>query len=59
MIARLPGVTAVQDTGTLTDVYAYKSPLIPRIETNAISVDAATLGSARRRRDQHRAGPSS
>jgi putative ABC transport system permease protein len=43
MIARLPGVTAVQDTGTLTGVYAYKSPLIPTIETNAISVDAATL----------------
>jgi putative ABC transport system permease protein len=44
MIARLPGVTAVQDTGTLADAYAYKSPLIPKIETNAISVDAATLG---------------
>jgi putative ABC transport system permease protein len=44
MIARLPGVTAVQDMGTLADVYAYKSPLIPAIETNAISVDAATLG---------------
>jgi putative ABC transport system permease protein len=44
MIARLPGVTAVQDTGTLADVYAYKSPLIPTIETNAISVDAETLG---------------
>jgi putative ABC transport system permease protein len=43
MIARLPGVTNVQDTGTVTGVYAYKSPLIPKIETNAISVDAATL----------------
>ena len=43
MIARLPGVTAVQDTGTVTGVYAYKSPLIPSIETNAITVDAATL----------------
>jgi putative ABC transport system permease protein len=43
MIARLPGVTAVQDTGTLAGVYAYKSPLIPTIETNAISVDATTL----------------
>jgi putative ABC transport system permease protein len=43
MIARLPGVTAVQDTGSLAGVYAYKSPLIPKIETNAISVDAATL----------------
>jgi putative ABC transport system permease protein len=44
MIARLPGVTAVQDTGTVSGVNAYKSPLIPPIETNALSVDAATLG---------------
>ena len=44
MIARLPGVTAVQDTGTLGGVSAYKSPLIPTVETNALSVDAATLG---------------
>ncbi len=44
MIARLPGVTAVQDTGTLGGVSAYKSPLIPAVETNALSVDAATLG---------------
>jgi putative ABC transport system permease protein len=44
MIARLPGVIAVQDTGTVSGVNAYKSPLIPSIETNALSVDAATLG---------------
>ena len=44
MIARLPGVTAVQDTGTVTGVNAYKSPLIPPIDTNALSVDATTLG---------------
>jgi putative ABC transport system permease protein len=44
MIARLPGVTAVQATGTVNGVSAYKSPLIPAIETSAISVDAATLG---------------
>ena len=43
MIARLPGVTRVQDTGTVNGVNAYKSPLIPSIETNALSVDAATL----------------
>ena len=30
MIARLPGVTAVQDTGTVNGVNVYKSPLIPR-----------------------------
>ena len=44
MIARLPGVTAVQDTGTVSGVNLYKSPLIPPIQTNALSVDAATLG---------------
>jgi len=43
MIARLPGVTGVQDTGTVTGVNVYKSPLIPSVETNALSVDAATL----------------
>jgi putative ABC transport system permease protein len=44
MIGRLPGVTAVQDTGTVSGVSVYKSPYIPPIETNALSVDAATLG---------------
>jgi putative ABC transport system permease protein len=43
-IGRLPGVTNVQDTGTVIGVNAYKSPLIPPIESNAVSVDAATLG---------------
>jgi putative ABC transport system permease protein len=43
MIARLPGVTEVQDTGTVSGADVYKSPLIPPIETNALSVDAATL----------------
>jgi putative ABC transport system permease protein len=44
MIGRLPGVTAVQDTGSIGGVSAYKSPLIPLVETNALSVEAATLG---------------
>jgi putative ABC transport system permease protein len=44
MIARLPGVTAVQDTGQVNGISAYKSPLIPAIETNALSVQATTLG---------------
>ena len=44
MIGRLPGVTAAQDTGTVSNVNAYKSPYIPLVETNALSVDAATLG---------------
>ena len=44
MIDRLPGVTSVQDIGTVTGINAYKSPLIPPIDSNALSVDAATLG---------------
>jgi putative ABC transport system permease protein len=44
MIGQLPGVTAVQDTGTVSGVSAYRSPLIPSINTNALSVDASTLG---------------
>jgi putative ABC transport system permease protein len=43
MIARLPGVTSVQDTGTITGMNVYKSPYIPAVSTNAISVVAATL----------------
>jgi putative ABC transport system permease protein len=44
MIARLPGVTGVQDTGTVTSANVYKSPLIPAGDTNGLAVDAATLG---------------
>jgi putative ABC transport system permease protein len=44
MIARLPGVIGVQDIGSVVTASAYKSPLIPSIETNGLSVDAATLG---------------
>jgi putative ABC transport system permease protein len=43
MIARLPGVTSVQDIGSVGGVNVYKSPLVPSIQTNALSVDAATL----------------
>jgi putative ABC transport system permease protein len=43
MIARLRGVTAVQDTGTVTGVNAYRSPYIPSVQTNALSVQATTL----------------
>jgi putative ABC transport system permease protein len=44
MIGQLPGVTAVQDTGTVNNINAYRSPLIPSIDINALSVDASTLG---------------
>jgi putative ABC transport system permease protein len=42
MIARISAVTAVQDTGAVTGT-AYRSPLIPSINTNALSVTAASL----------------
>src|SRR6266851_122185 len=44
MIAQLPDVTNVQDTGTVGGLDVYKSPYIPSGQTNALSVDAATLG---------------
>jgi putative ABC transport system permease protein len=44
MIAQLPGVTAVQDTGTVSSASAYRSPYIPSINTNALTVAASTLG---------------
>jgi putative ABC transport system permease protein len=43
MIARLPGVYQVQSTGA-TSANVYRSPLIPAVDTNALTVDAATLG---------------
>jgi putative ABC transport system permease protein len=43
MIARLPGVDQVQSTGA-TNANVYRSPLIPPVNTNALSVDAATTG---------------
>ena len=44
MVGALHGVTAVQYTGELTDVSAYRSPYIPTIDTNALSVDASSIG---------------
>jgi putative ABC transport system permease protein len=44
MITRLPGVTNVQDTGAVSNVNAYRSPLINPVNTNALSVDAASPG---------------
>jgi putative ABC transport system permease protein len=42
MIGRIGPVTDVQDTGS-TGADAYRSPLIPSIDTNALDVQAATL----------------
>jgi putative ABC transport system permease protein len=44
MISRIEAVTAVDDTGVLGNVNAYRSPLIPSINTNALSVQATSLG---------------
>jgi putative ABC transport system permease protein len=43
MISRIGPVTQVQYTGT-TSANAYRSPLIPSINTNALTVQAASLG---------------
>jgi putative ABC transport system permease protein len=43
MIGRIGPVTEVQYTGTVNGVNAYRSPLIPSIKTNALSVDASSL----------------
>ncbi len=43
MISRIGAVTAVQYTGRVGDVNAYRSPLIPAVNTNALSVQAASL----------------
>ena len=44
MIGQLNGVTSVQDTGTVSHVNVFRSPLIPAINTNALTVDAASIG---------------
>ena len=43
MIARIAPVTQVESTGTVT-ANAYRSPYIPAIHTNALTVQAASLG---------------
>jgi putative ABC transport system permease protein len=43
MIGRIGPVTAAQYTGTVNGVSAYRSPLIPTINTNALTVDAVSL----------------
>jgi putative ABC transport system permease protein len=43
MIARITPVTQVQETGSV-DGNVYRSPLIPSIDSNALSIDAASLG---------------
>jgi len=44
MIRRISGVAQVQDVGTVNNASAYRNQLIPPIDTNSLSVDAASLG---------------
>jgi putative ABC transport system permease protein len=44
MIRRIGPVTQVAGTGTIDSAHAYRSPLIPAINTNALSVQAASAG---------------
>ena len=43
MISRIGPVTAVDDTGAVTGVNTFRSPYIPTINTNALSVQATSL----------------
>jgi putative ABC transport system permease protein len=43
MIGRIGSVNEVQETGAVTG-NVYRSPLIPTIDSNALSIDAASLG---------------
>ncbi len=43
MIARIGSVTGVDDTGAVNNVTAYRSPLVPKINSNALSVLATSL----------------
>ena len=43
MIGRIPGVQQVQTTGTIGGANAYRNPYIPSIDTNALTVQAASL----------------
>lgn len=44
MISRIGPVTAVQETGTIGSAFAYRSPLIPSVNSNGLAVQAASLG---------------
>jgi putative ABC transport system permease protein len=56
MIGRITGVTAVQDTAHVSNVSVFRSPLIPSIDTNALTVQAASLGLLRATGDTVAAG---
>ncbi len=43
MIGRIKGVQQVQTTGTVSGANAYRNPYIPSIDTNALTVQAASV----------------
>ena len=43
MVGRIPAVQRVQTTGTISGANAYRNPYIPSIDTNALTVQAASL----------------
>jgi putative ABC transport system permease protein len=43
MLARIGPVTAVADTASISGIGVYRSPLIPAVDTNALTVQAASL----------------
>jgi putative ABC transport system permease protein len=43
MISRIPGVQQVQTTGTVSSANAYRNPYIPSVDTNALTVQAASV----------------
>jgi len=43
MISRIGPVTAVQYTGTVSNANVYRNPYIPRVDSNALSVEASSL----------------
>jgi putative ABC transport system permease protein len=44
MLGQLSGVIGVQYTGTVSNVDAYRSPLVPPIDTGGLTVSASSLG---------------
>lgn len=43
MISRIGPVSVVQDTGAVSGVSVYRSPLVPKVQTNALAVLASSL----------------
>jgi putative ABC transport system permease protein len=43
MIGRISGVQQVQSTGAVSDANAYRTPYIPSVDTNGLTVQAASL----------------